>query len=1074
MKINMPVTQQEVQLKDTSQIVSKTDLKGRITFVNRDFLDVSGFSEEELIGQSHNIVRHPDMPPEAFADLWNTVKQGKPWIGIVKNRCKNGDHYWVEAVVTPISEGGQVVGFISVRKKASRQQIEGAMGFHRLIKEGENSISALLRKFRNFKRNFSLKARIISIFMTVALTCSAIGFIGIKGIEDTNQAVQTLYRDRVIPLQQLKIVADMYAVNIVDTSHKVRSGTLTWTQGESNVDSALKEIDQQWKAYNTNNHSPEEQKLASEVEPLFLKANAATATFQNILRTRDTKRLVTFTDFELYPAIDPLSDKISALTNLQTKISADVYKDANADYELHSRGSVLFLVIGILLSGLLGRMLYQAIMPRVRHGVRYLLASAQGIDHESVLRTGHRDELTDVMDAYRALKARIDFNQVEALTGINRIKAALDDASMAVTISNEDNLLIYMNKAAKVLFNHMSADIAIRHPGFSVDKMLQTRVGQYLENDDDRENFGLELKGPKQINTMNAGLHLELLLNPVYDSDSGNYLGRMTQWNDRTAEIIAEQKVEELIEQTVAGNLNQRMDVSTLPAGFLRDISIGMNNLLEAVIGPLNMAATYVDHLSKGVIPSEITASYNGDFNIIKNNLNACGHAIKALVADGNLLADAAEAGVLTTRADATQHLGEYRKVIEGLNATLDAIVTPLNMAANNLESIAHGNVPAKITEHYNGDFNNIKDNLNICIDSINALLGDGQMLADAARDGRVSVRADASSHQGDFRKIVDGMNETLEMIVGPIGTVKVSVETINTAAREIAQGNADLSRRTEEQAASLEKTAASMEELSATVKQNADNAKQANQLASAASNVAVKGGNVVSEVVATMSAINTSAKKIENIIAVIDGIAFQTNILALNAAVEAARAGEQGRGFAVVAGEVRNLAQRSATAAKEIKELISDSVNKTAEGTQQVEHAGNTMHEIVTSVKRVSDIISEIAAASQEQSIGIEQVNDAIMKMDDVTQQNTALVEEAAAAAESMMEQADELMNAVSVFKLDGEVQNKRAHNSPMRNSAIKTTRPTVRLAATNTVPVKQTKVAMNNGTKDGDWAEF
>ncbi|MEQ1601634.1 MAG: methyl-accepting chemotaxis protein, partial [Methylophilaceae bacterium] len=289
---------------------------------------------------------------------------------------------------------------------------------------------------------------------------------------------------------------------------------------------------------------------------------------------------------------------------------------------------------------------------------------------------------------------------------------------------------------------------------------------------------------------------------------------------------------------------------------------------------------------------------------------------------------------------------------------------------------------------------------------------------------------------QGDFRKIVEGVNETLEMIVGPIGTVKSAVETINTASREIAEGNADLSRRTEEQAASLEKTAASMEELSSTVKQNADNARQANQLATAASGVAVKGGEVVAEVVTTMADINASAKKIEDIISVIDGIAFQTNILALNAAVEAARAGEQGRGFAVVAGEVRNLAQRSASAAKEIKELIADSVSKTSEGTKQVENAGATMQEIVSSVRRVTDIISEIAAASGEQSAGIEQVNDAVMKMDDMTQQNTALVEEAAAAAESLMEQADELMNAVSVFQLEGESQGRSGERRVAPNS--------------------------------------
>ncbi|MES2013485.1 MAG: methyl-accepting chemotaxis protein, partial [Pseudomonadota bacterium] len=348
----------------------------------------------------------------------------------------------------------------------------------------------------------------------------------------------------------------------------------------------------------------------------------------------------------------------------------------------------------------------------------------------------------------------------------------------------------------------------------------------------------------------------------------------------------------------------------------------------------------------------------------------------------------------------------------------------------------------------------------------------DVQMLADAAREGRVSVRADASRHHGDFLKIVEGVNETLEMVANPIATVKMAVETINTAAKEIAQGNADLSRRTEDQAASLEKTAASMEELSSTVKQNADNAKQANQLATAASGVAVKGGNAVAEVVATMSAINTSSKKIEDIISVIDGIAFQTNILALNAAVEAARAGEQGRGFAVVAGEVRNLAQRSASAAKEIKELITDSVGKTTEGTKQVENAGSTMQEIVTSVKRVSDIIGEIAAASQEQSLGIEQVNDAIMKMDDVTQQNTALVEEAAAAAESLMEQADELMNAVSVFQLEGEsarstASNKRALTSPLRSAVGRPTRPVVS-------PTKVVAKSIVKASDDGDWEEF
>jgi methyl-accepting chemotaxis protein len=1084
MKTNLPVTQREQELKDTTSIVSKTDLQGKITFINLDFIEISGFSEEELLGQNQNIVRHPDMPPEAFEDLWATIKSGKPWVGIVKNRCKNGDHYWVDACITPMREGGQIVGYISVRRKASREQIEGAMAFHRTITGTHGLVENTSRKIRAFLNNLKLTTKLSANFIVVLSTVTILGLIGVVGLGDEHDNSNALYSGHVLPLLELKAISDMYAVNVVDTAHKVRNGNLKWAEGEANVKIAVDEFDKQWKLYNAHFElEPEEQKLIAEFEPLLVKANAATAKLQTILHNQDEKALTAFTINELYAAYDPLTDKVNAMAKTVANIAIREKVKSDSTFIEHRNMMVGIALLGLLAVFVMGIRLRKVIMPRLTSLATNLLKNAQEMNNDPVPRSGLRDELTDVVDAYRALKSRLDFDNAETLSGVNRIKSALDNSGMAVTVSNEFNKLIYMNHAAVNLFDKMSAGIATHHPGFTVSKMLGTAVGAYLENDADRENFAQELTEPKQIDTVNAGLNLRLSLNIVRDEKDGRYLGRMTQWTDRSVEFVAEKNVAELIEQTVAGNLNKRIDASTMAPGAMRDISLGMNKLLEAVIGPLNMAATYVDNLSKGVIPAEITAEYNGDFNIIKTNLNACGQAIKALVADGNLLAQAAEAGVLTTRADAAKHLGEYRKVVEGLNATLDAIVAPLNVAADCVASIARGDVPAKITDHYNGDFNNIKDNLNTCIEAINALLGDGQMLADAARDGRVSVRADANGHEGDFRKIVDGMNETLEMIVGPIGTVKVSVETINTAAREIAQGNADLSRRTEEQAASLEKTAASMEELSATVKQNADNAKQANQLASAASSVAVKGGSVVSEVVATMSAINTSAKKIEDIISVIDGIAFQTNILALNAAVEAARAGEQGRGFAVVAGEVRNLAQRSATAAKEIKELISDSVNKTAEGTQQVENAGNTMHEIVTSVKRVSDIISEIAAASQEQSIGIEQVNDAIMKMDDVTQQNTALVEEAAAAAESMMEQADELMNAVSVFQLDGEDsqnagRNNRSGNSQMRSTtkgiANKSTQSPIRLVAARLAPTSHVKTAVKSSTGDGDWEEF
>ncbi len=335
--------------------------------------------------------------------------------------------------------------------------------------------------------------------------------------------------------------------------------------------------------------------------------------------------------------------------------------------------------------------------------------------------------------------------------------------------------------------------------------------------------------------------------------------------------------------------------------------------------------------------------------------------------------------------------------------------------------------------------------------------------------DLTVDVRTKSNDDNSMLFAVKDMVTKLTDIVID----VRDSTDSITTAAKEIAQGNADLSQRTEEQASSLEETASSMEELTSTVRQNAENAKQANQLATNASDIAVKGGNVVNDVVATMSSINASSKKIVDIISVIDGIAFQTNILALNAAVEAARAGEQGRGFAVVAGEVRNLAQRSAAAAKEITALIGDSVEKVDSGSKLVDQAGATMAEIVQAVKRVTDIMSEIAAASNEQSSGIEQVNQAITQMDEVTQQNAALVEEAAAAAEAMQGQSELLMHSVSIFKLShGRMASRTVAPSPETAHAIAKRD----LSHVSPAPVKKNRQLAEKGKdgKDGDWKEF
>ncbi|WP_024930101.1 hypothetical protein, partial [Methylophilus sp. OH31] len=321
----------------------------------------------------------------------------------------------------------------------------------------------------------------------------------------------------------------------------------------------------------------------------------------------------------------------------------------------------------------------------------------------------------------------------------------------------------------------------------------------------------------------------------AYKGDFNTIKNNLNQCIDAVQALVADASM--LSQAAVAGRLSARADASKHQGDF-RKIVQGVNDTLDAVIGPLNVAAKYVEDISHGHIPAKISDHYNGDFNTIKNNLNQCIDAVNALVTDANMLSKAAVDGQLSTRADAAKHNGDFRKIVEGVNNTLDSVIGPLSVAANYVDRISKGDIPARINEHYRGDFNELKNNLNTCVDAVNRLVADADLLASSAKQGRITVRADVDKHNGDFRKIIEGVNNTLDMIVEPIIAVSEAVETITTAANEISSGNSDLSARTEQQASSLEQTAASMEELASTVKQNAENAKQANQLALTASGV--------------------------------------------------------------------------------------------------------------------------------------------------------------------------------------------------------------------------------------------
>lgn len=779
MKLNHPVTDREVLMKANTILVTRTNLKGIITYANDAFIEISGFSKAELIGANHNVVRHPDMPTAAFADLWQCLKAGRPWTAPVKNRTKAGDFYWVEANVTPVFKNGNVDEYLSVRYAPSREQIARAEALYEKL----NAKKAVIRPkgWAAFLKN----VKEISVWNKAAIAYAAF----------------------------LLPIAQAVYQSVSQQAYGVLTAQIALTLIASLVGFGLVK------------------KFAVTLEDsIGICYRLADESFRNAIDLDSN---------------DQIGDFNRALYGMQVKLNAD-------------------------------------------------LAYSKQVASEAT-----------------------------------RIKQALDNVQSCVMVANNDLDIIYMNNTVRDMFKNAEMDIRRQLPEFDADKLLGANIDQFHKNPAHQRGLLARLTDTFSSELVIGGRHMNIVANPVRNEE-GEHIGTVVEWLDRTHEVKIEKEIEEIVEAVKAGELSSRIEL-------------------------------------------------------------------------------------------ADKH-GFFEKLSEGINELSDVIENVFKEVGSTMQSMAEGDLTNRITSDYQGVYLDCKNDINATIDKLSEIFGQ----------------------------------------------VSESANFINNSSQEIAGGNNNLSQRAEQQAANLQETAASMEELTSTVKNNADNAQQANRVANNAGELAEKGGNVVKAAVSAMREINESSNKIADIIGVIDEIAFQTNLLALNASVEAARAGEQGRGFSVVATEVRNLAQRSATAARESKELIQNSVQKVRAGTEYVNETGKALSEIVAGVKKVGEIVAEIAAASVEQSAGIAQVNQAVSQMDEITQQNAALAEEASAASVSMSDLSTNMVELLSFFKLDKK--------SGERSSVHASVSSIVRAEAVRTPPpsASHKQTSYQSLSADEEWQDF
>ena len=890
---------EEYVLTEHDLIMSYTDKNGIITSVNDDLLRITGYAKEDLIGNSHNIIRHPDMPKQVYADLWKTLSKKHTWTGLVKNKRKDGGFYWVRASITPMFQREMVIGYIAVHRNPDMNDVKGIMPIYDAMNAGTFKGSIIAGNivdgdfFSECKRKFSdikIKRKIwgLALFMSLA-------FISVSGIDYYNiNRLDNVFNNTVQAFKDTSKTITLARQARFNLKSAVREWQNILVRGQDTNDFALykntffeKYKNSLQDLENLQNMLMMQQKSTKQVERLLALHN------ENLLRYSDELKNYQRTDQSMH-TIDSITKDLSTdefgdfnflVESLEKELESQISQsEINAGNIIDRERMYVFSTLFFLLSvtfALLWLMLKDITKP-IEYAKKTLKAISQG-HYLQPVETVLQNEIGEMLDVMKAMSVRlgsvIDMEKKASNDHLS-VLIGLDNVTTAVLIADTNRKIIYANKAAYALLKETEEDICKQFPDFKSSKLVGQPVDAFHKDPAPYSTLLDNLHEPATFDVVIGGHNVHLTISPIINQ-FGHRLGSVVEWEDLTMRIGVENEISLIVNDAINGRFHNRFDEQK-KIGFYKTLTEDLNKLLE------------------------VCESGFDDFKRVFSNM-------------------------------------------------------------------VQGDLTEKIERQYRGDFDILTQDANLAVLQLNTVVFD----------------------------------------------LNSAIEKVNYNIQEINEGNNNLANRTQSQTQNLEQTVSAIAELKTAVEQNDEAAKEANVAIKSVFEVANKGLKVIHSVVNTMEEIHTSSLKVGDIISVIDGIAFQTNILALNAAVEAARAGDQGKGFAVVASEVRNLAQLSAGAAKEIKNLITDSEEKIEHGGEFVGNAGKIMQEIAYSIENVTAMMATIAQACSEQSLAIEQVNSAIMETENIVKQNSELVVAAANSSASLEEEMKSLSEKTAYFKV-------------------------------------------------------